>query len=238
MQKTNLILDIGNTRSKYYLFENESIIKHSIVADDLQLEKALKTIQFQQMLVSSTRKLPTFLSDYNFTLLQHDTKIPIQLNYQTPKTLGTDRIALAVGANQLYPQKNCLVIGVGTCITYDFIDKSGKYQGGAISPGLMMRFKALNTFTEKLPLINTHEKKELIELIGKTTEQSIESGVYYGIFAEVDGIIAKYDKIYEDLTVILTGGDQDLFEKNLKNTIFAHSFIQAIGLNTILNYNA
>ena len=152
--------------------------------------------------------------------------------YKTPKTLGSDRIALAVGAESLFPNKNCLIIGTGTCITTDFLDENKCYQGGSISPGLTLRLQSLHTFTDMLPLIE--HKKDIFEyeLLGKSTKGSIESGVFNGAFAEIDGTIYRYKQNYKDLTIILTGGDQEIFAKNLKSSIFANSNIQAIGLNT------
>ena len=163
------------------------------------------------------------------------TKIPLQNTYKTPESLGRDRIALAVGANQLFPTNNTLVIDAGTCITYDFIDEKNNYLGGAISPGLQIRLNALHTFTEKLPLVTI---KNGSELIGKTTEMSILSGVINGATAEVDGIIDRYKEQFGNLKTVLTGGDANYFVKTLKNNIFANSKVLLNGLNTILNYNA
>jgi len=167
--------------------------------------------------------------------LDTSTLLPITLNYKTLETLGKDRIALAVAAAQLYPHKNVLIIDAGTCITYDFIDKHKEYQGGSISPGIQMRFKALNTFTDKLPLINPTDN---VELLGKSTSESISSGVMNGVYSEIDGIIDKYKINFPDIEVILTGGDIIYFDKKLKNNIFANSNLVLKGLNMILDYNA
>jgi len=235
----NLIADIGNTRTKFYLFEKDEIVKHFVFKNEEieAIKSCLDSLDFKKMIVSATSDLESFYAKYSFLLLTNKTQIPIGIDYKTPKTLGTDRIALAVGAQHLFPQKNCLIIGTGTCITLDFIDKNASYQGGAISPGLTLRLQSLHTFTDKLPLIKPEATKTFFDLTGKSTEESIESGVFNGTFAEIDGIIYRYKQIYEELTVILTGGDQEIFALNLKNTIFAHANIQAIGLNTILNYN-
>ena len=154
--------------------------------------------------------------------------------YKTPKTLGVDRIALASAAIQKYPKKNVLVIDAGTCITFDFISKDKEYLGGAISPGIQMRYKALHNFTAKLPLLDSGE---LTSFIGFDTESSIHSGVLNGVCNELDGVINQYSKKFRDLTVVLTGGDTNFLAKQLKSVIFAHPNFVLEGLHTILNYN-
>jgi type III pantothenate kinase len=154
--------------------------------------------------------------------------------YATPKTLGNDRIALVSAASKLYPSQNVLVIDVGTCITFDIINSENQYLGGAISPGLQMRYRALNTFTENLPLL---EPQEEVNLIGNTTMMSMHSGVIFGIISEIDGVISMYKSQYKDLTIILTGGDSVFLCKRLKNSIFANSNFLLEGLNYILEFN-
>lgn len=236
----NLIVDIGNTRTKMYLFDQEDIIEQFVFKNEntQAIEATLSSLKYQKMIVSATANLDSFYDKFEFLKLSNKTPIPISINYKTPETLGTDRIALAVGAFSIYPNKNCLIIGTGTCITSDFIDAETCYQGGAISPGLTLRLQSLHTFTDKLPLIKQDLEKKVFDLTGKTTKESIESGVFNGTFAEIDGLIYRYKQIYKDLTVVLTGGDQEIFALNLKNIIFANANIQAIGLNRILNYNA
>ena len=238
--KNNLVIDIGNTRTKIYLFNKKEIINKFIFFNNEEnnIQKILKELFFSKAIISSTKELPSFYKQISFLELDNNTNIPIQLNYKTPNTLGSDRIALAIGASLLFPNKNCLIIGTGTCITIDIVDNKAIYLGGAISPGLTMRLQSLNTFTDQLPLIVPSREKQEFSLMGKTTEESIESGVFNGTFAEIEGTIARYKEIYQDLTVVLTGGDQKIFEKNLKSDIFAISNLQAIGLNRILNYNA
>lgn len=235
----NLIVDIGNTRTKLYTFEADKLLNRYVFLNEEkeQIEEKIKHLDYSKMIVSSSAHLAHFYTKLDFLLLTNNTKIPIKIDYKTPSTLGTDRIALAVGAQTIFPNKNCLIVGTGTCITTNFIDKNACYQGGSISPGLTLRLQALHTFTDKLPLIKPEQEKKVFDLTGKSTQESIESGVFNGTFAEIDGIIYRYKQTYNDLTVILTGGDQEIFALNLKNTIFANSNIQAIGLNRILNYN-
>ena len=162
------------------------------------------------------------------------TPIPIENLYLTKDTLGVDRLANAVAANSIFPQRNVLVVDCGTCVKYDFVNHKNQYLGGSISPGLQMRFKALNQFTGKLPLLKPEAHPSLI---GDSTETAITSGVINGLVAEIKGVIKSYTSIYENLTVILTGGDASFFDKELKSNIFVEPNLTLIGLNEILRYN-
>ncbi|MDZ7847381.1 MAG: type III pantothenate kinase [Owenweeksia sp.] len=161
--------------------------------------------------------------------------LPFKLKYKTPETLGLDRIALAAAAAHDYPGKNCLVIDAGTCLTYDFIDRERNYHGGAIAPGLKMRYQALHHFTARLPLV-AHRAE--VELIGDSTETSIQAGVAGGIFYEVKATIEAYQMRYPGLITVLTGGDYAAFEGLSKNGIFAAPEFLLHGLNNILEYYA
>jgi type III pantothenate kinase len=173
----------------------------------------------------------------NFYQLNEQILLPFQNLYATPTTLGKDRMALIAAACNLFPQQNVLVVDMGTCITYDVVTADKKYFGGAISPGLNMRFKALNQFTGNLPLVEITEN-EKPNLIGDSTINSIKSGVYNGVKTELEGIIASYNKQYENIQVVLTGGNAEMFDLESKNRIFADKFFLLKGLNEILEYNA
>ena len=162
------------------------------------------------------------------------TEVPFKNLYKTPKTLGVDRIALVAGAVSQFSGHNILVIDAGTCITFDFVNSEGEYLGGAISPGLKMRFNSLNYFTANLPLL---EIDELTDFIGKNTKESINSGVINGAIQEIDGVINQYNKKFLDLTVVLTGGDTNFLAKQLKSSIFANQNLLLQGLNRILIHN-
>src|SRR5690606_34521365 len=172
----------------------------------------------------------------------HQLPIPITNGYATPETLGADRLAGVIGAKNIYPENPVLVIDAGTCITYDFIDKAGFYAGGSISPGLRMRFKAMNHFTGKLPEVEVDMNiTGFKSSYGKDTQESLISGVVNGLLFEVEGFIKKYNNQYLDLRVILCGGDSTFFDTRLKNSIFAHQILLEpnlvmIGLNTVVNY--
>jgi type III pantothenate kinase len=169
-----------------------------------------------------------------FIPLSFQTPVPFTNRYKSPVTLGKDRIAAVAGAVSQFPGRNVLVIDAGTCITYDFINDRGEYFGGAISPGIRMRFKAMNTFTGKLPLI---EPEEFDGFIGTTTGESMQSGVYNGISAEINGFITQYMDNFDDLVVIITGGDHQFLHNKLKISIFAAPDLVLLGLNEIFDYN-
>lgn len=233
-----LIIDIGNTRIKFALFKEQTFLVKG-VGDVKDLKSFCKSEKISKAIISSVAKsdlVEEFLTKNKipFIHLTYKTKLPIANKYKTPKTLGDDRLANVVGASKIIPKKNVLTIDCGTCIKFDLITIKSEYFGGAISPGLSMRFKALNTFTNGLPLI---DYTEIDYLIGKNTNESILSGVINGCLAEIDGIIAKYTAIYENLTIILTGGDAKYFENELKSNIFAESNLTLIGLNEILLFN-
>lgn len=231
----NVVVDYGNSSAKVAIFnEHELNEKHTFVrADDLR--NFLSASPAENFIISSVKEEAETVSQWsnakNKFILSHTLPLPIDIVYATPQTLGVDRIAASCGAVQLFPGKNTLVIDAGTCITYDFTDSSRQYYGGSISPGLKMRFQAVHTFTARLPLVNPAENPELI---GSTTETSIQSGIVNGTLAEIDGIIGRYKEKYADLQVILCGGDGPFFENKLKASIFASPDLVLIGLNRVL----
>lgn len=235
----NCVVDRGNTKTKIYFFENDQLKENFSFFNENEKElfEKLNSYKSKHKLISSSSDVPAYFKENNYLVLSKKTPLPIKIDYKTPNTLGTDRIALAVGAATLFPNKNCLVISAGTCITYDLIDEKSVYQGGIISPGLTIRLQSLHTFTQNLPLIEYTNQTDF-PLIGKSTKESMESGIYNGAIAEVAQIIKEFNLIYKDLTVIITGGDAKIFDLNIKNKIFAQQNIQAFGLNRILLYNA
>lgn len=166
--------------------------------------------------------------------LNETTALPVENLYETPRTLGYDRMAAVVGANARFPGRDLLVIDAGTCITYEFVDAQGRYHGGNISPGLQMRFKALHQFTGRLPLVAAEGRRVPM---GKDTDTAIRAGVLKGIEYEMVGYIERMRHKYPELLVFLTGGDDISFDTNLKSIIFADKFLVLKGLNRILNYN-
>ncbi|MGO3706636.1 MAG: type III pantothenate kinase [Mesonia hippocampi] len=242
----NLILDIGNTYCKLAVFENTKlIVQKRFLAGELlaRLTDFLKkNTGITHGIVSSVAKIPPksiALLEKSLKLIQLTSKTPIPFDnkYKTPSSLGIDRIALMAKAASYPTQGAKLVIDAGTCITFDFLTEKNAYLGGAISPGLQMRYKAMHTFTEKLPLLKTEDVKLPVSLIGNTTVACMDSGVVCGASLEIDAYIDRIKKKYKDLTVILTGGDSLLLSKNLKNSIFVHPNFLLEGLDTILEFN-
>lgn len=169
-----------------------------------------------------------------FFVLDEQMALPIQIGYETPHTLGKDRIAAVVGAQCLRPKRDVLVIDAGTAITYELLEASGLYVGGNISPGMTTRFRALHHFTQKLPLVSEPEE---VPWVGVSTVSAIQAGIVNGIVLEMDGYITQLRQKYPDLLVFLTGGHSFYFERRLKNRIFADINLVLIGLNRILEYN-
>ncbi|MFD1062154.1 type III pantothenate kinase [Winogradskyella litorisediminis] len=240
----NLIIDVGNTRVKFAVFsENNLIWKHNFSLNDFKKEFKTTRKQFpelKQAIVSSVGRLQeqeisSVKKHLKLLQLNASTKIPFQNNYETPTTLGVDRIALVSASILGFSNSDVLIIDAGTCITYDFITSKNIYLGGAISPGIRLRYMALNNLTANLPLLETEVPTEII---GTSTKASIHSGVIFGTVNEIDGVIEKYREKYSDLTVILTGGDAKMLSKQLKSSIFANSDFLLEGLNYILEFNS
>lgn len=233
----NLALDFGNTFAKAGFFDGEELKEvTNIQLDDLSA--LVDERQPDHIIISSVSEslshIKAKLTGKNLVVLKHNMPLPFKIDYKTPETLGLDRIAAVAGAQQIFPDTNCLVIDTGTCFTYDLIDKSGTYHGGGISPGIRMRFQALHNFTANLPLIEFEEDSPLI---GQSTKDSILSGVVNGTIAEITEIIGMYSDKFADLRIIICGGDAKFFENRLKASIFAAPELVLRGLNRILLYN-
>ncbi len=229
--------------TKVALFENKELIdkKEFLNDKDRELLNFIKNNDFKQSIISSVINTPDRIINVvkqkasKTIILDSNTKIPINLNYNTPKTLGKDRIALAVGGYCKFPQQNVLIIDIGSCITYDFIDKNGNYQGGAISPGPKLRYKSLSDYTDRLPLLEYQENKVLIT--GKSTSASIHSGIKNGILFELDGFINDFKNSYKDMKTVICGGYSKYLHSLLKNPTFAELNLLLYGLNEILFFN-
>jgi len=237
----NLIIDIGNTRVKAALFKGDALVElkiysslNQLISDDLFIKQANSTLigtvvdDLESEIAQLNKIIPTIV----FTAV---TKMPLTNLYKSVSTLGSDRTSASVGAYYLYPNSNVLVIDAGTCIKYNFTNSKNEYLGGGISPGIEMKFKAVQHFTSRLPLIEFN--RSFTELIGTSTETSILSGILNGTVAEIDGIIDQYKLQFPDVICVLTGGDSEYLAKRLKNTIFAYQNLVLKGLNHILNYN-
>ena len=238
----NAVIDIGNSSAKVGIFNNFDLIeKHSFPDESSLIREGLKDFSPDWLLVSSVKGF-----EYPFEAIFKSVKkkyfyltpslsLPLVNLYKTPQTLGFDRIAAACGAWQKFPHQNSLVVDVGSCLTFESVTARGEYCGGGISPGLNMRFKAIHAFTARLPLLKPSKPEALI---GNTTDTCIQSGIIYGMEAEIEGVISRYYEIFKELKVILCGGDTQFFENRLKGPIFAIPELVLHGLNSILISNA
>ncbi|MEM7186768.1 MAG: type III pantothenate kinase [Bacteroidota bacterium] len=239
----NLIVDVGNTYIKLAVF-NDNVLQAKVAMEHEQFETELEYFLAAQpaidhAIVSSVggmteTQLELLRSRVPVFELSHEAKLPFYNQYATPTTLGVDRIALVSAAAEQYPDTNVLVIDAGSCITYDFLTDQNTYLGGAIAPGIEMRYKAMNTFTANLPLL---ESTLPDNLVGDSTAKSMHVGVIQGVINEIDGFIEHYIEKFGNLTVILTGGDTHFLRDSIKNDIFANSNFLLEGLNYILEIN-
>ena len=243
-----LVIDAGNTLIKGAVFENSQIIerfhtKGKSLADFLLAVSALDQLP-QQALISSVRadsdSLYESLTDLGINQVlsfRSGLKLPIKIQYKTPETLGTDRIANACMASAIFPKDNILAIDIGTCIKFDMVTSDQEYLGGSISPGVKIRYKGLSSFTGKLPYFKKMQE-EFPELIGTSTEGSIRSGVENGILCEINGMIDAYEQRFDNLKIALTGGDANRFSQLLKKSgIFVEPELTLRGLHLILKTN-
>lgn len=238
----HLVIDIGNTIAKLAAFQGESLIE---VQKDFSgtlemLSGFVEKYNFRKGIVSSVAganaEVQTRLNSLSFPIIEfsHKTPVPIRNAYRTPETLGMDRLAAVVGAVSMRPSTPLLIVDAGTAITYDFVDETGVYWGGNISPGIETRFKALHTFCARLPLVK--QDGDMPDF-GYSTETAIRSGVLRGVQLEIEGYIAEMKQQKPELFTFLTGGGAFSFDVKAKNDIFADVFLVLKGLNSILNYN-
>ena len=237
-----LTIDVGNSRIKVAVFEHNKQLDFFIFETNEALKNFKNIFQkysnLQKIILSSVGKLDeevvNFIkSQFQTEIIDHKSKFPFANLYATPETLGIDRMVLAAGATLMYPNQNRLIIDAGTCITYDFVNAENQYLGGAISPGIKIRYKSLNNYTSKLPLLTLSED---FEIIGNSTKSAIHSGVINGVIFEIEGFISQYSLKNQDLTIILTGGDAEFLAKRLKSTIFANSNFLLESLNLLSLY--
>jgi len=236
----NLVLDFGNTRIKAAMFRGQDLIAKHIFESDAELLETLNSFGIKNCVIGSVTKAHEKTSEhlsnkFNTLVFSATTPIPIKNLYKSPLSLGSDRIAASVGSWLYYPGQPVLTIDVGTCIKYNFVNANNQFLGGAIAPGLGMRLKAMNFYTQKLPLVELDKNYD--KLTGESTNESILSGALIGSVCEADAMIDRYRLSYANLQVVLTGGDSDYLCKQLKNRFFANQNILLHGLNAILNFN-
>ncbi len=246
----NVAIDWGNSSLKAGWFDGPALVQTGQFATVAELAPALAQYPAQRGIVSSTSQPAEVLKpqlaglgigsvDTQWLFLTGQTPVPIQKDYDTPHTLGADRVAAAVGAMFLYPGENCLILDLGTCITADWLDNAGVFRGGLISPGLRMRLRAMHEFTARLPLLDVSRDNppDWPRLDARNTNEAMLSGAMNGMRLELDGIIDEYRQQHPDCRVLVCGGDGPLFESRLKPPIFAVPPLVLWGLNRILHYN-
>lgn len=237
-----LCIDIGNTRIKWAVFDERTMVHHDIFERNYEskLKELFEDYNIEKSISSSTRKKASSMEHLvgkytDHTILDHHTKVPIVNMYKTPETLGRDRLAAVVAAHMQYPSQGSIVIDAGTCITYDFIDSKGVYLGGNIAPGVYMRLEAMHHFTDGLPLV---ERQMPTELLGTSTLTAMQNGAVRGTLMEIEAFLSTMSDKYGRLNVILTGGDAVFFGEMLNTEIFVSPYLVLMGLNEILIHNA
>lgn len=238
----NIVVDIGNTRTKVGVFERGQLIARYYDLSTTVLQQLNLQATDRVMASSVGRGLDEvkalFPSDVSWMTFDRKLNLPLTLDYDTPETLGLDRIAAAIGAMVYMPSTDLLVMDAGSCLTIDLITKDQVFHGGIISPGVQMRFKAMHAFTKKLPQIDWPAVEQAtLSLPGLSTQQCMSSGVLKGIQFEIEGHIRYYSGLYPDLKVIMTGGDAQYFENIINTRIFTEDSLVLIGLNRVLEYN-
>lgn len=243
----NLVIDIGNSAAKAAIFDGQAdapLESLSRPPGDLSFLLPLaRRHDCRRAILSSVVDLSAAMRRNLAALpcpvlqLTASTPVPIGNRYRTPETLGTDRLAAAVGAAMRFPERNVLVVDAGTCITYELVTAHGEYLGGNISPGLNLRLAALHQGTGHLPLVSSSDGHARLPLLGYDTPTAIRAGIVRGITYEIEGYVRRLSKKYPDLLVVLTGGDVFHFDNSLKKRIFADKFLVLRGLNQILLYN-
>ncbi|MFO7574785.1 MAG: type III pantothenate kinase [Bacteroidales bacterium] len=238
----NLIIDIGNTSQKIALIENEQIVLTLRLSGFTAMEKFIGELEqpVNKAIISTVRDVPDSVKSMIQRVagclhhLTHNSSFPFSIDYQTPETLGMDRLAAIAGAYNKYADRNVLVIDAGTAITYDLLI-NGTYSGGAISPGVEIRFRALGNFTGRLPMV---ERNDDTDFPARSTSSGINCGVVNGIVYEINEYIRNFIKIYPDGLVIMTGGDSDYLAAKTATRMTVDPDLVIRGLNFILEYNA
>ena len=245
----SLLLDIGNTRTKVAISNNGDIVEQKMLGVDASAELAAlcERYRIEGAIASVVGPMPDFkclipVDIYSrFHLLSHNSHLPITIDYDTPETLGMDRVAAVVGASVLCPDSPLVVVDAGSCITIDYLDATNHYRGGAILPGINMRFKAMNQFTAALPLVtlSDDELRGAIStpMTGRSTRDSLVSGVCNAAIYEIEGFMRDYEKLSPGVKLFLTGGDAVFFANRLFFPNFANSNLLFMGLDKILEMN-
>lgn len=231
-------IDIGNTKIKTAIFSEKGAIDSIQYHDDLKStleylhQQKVESVICSSVAIESENELKT--AEFQHHILNYQSNIPFKNHYHSPETLGSDRVAALAAAVHIFPNKNVLIFDIGTCMTIDFVDAHGNYNGGNISPGLNMRLQAMHHFTHRLPATNVDANKGLM---GLNTQQAIANGALHGLQFEIEGYIQKFASLYTDLTIVLCGGYTEYFDKQHKFEIFADQNFVLKGLYHLLLLN-
>lgn len=237
----HLAIDIGNSRIKWARFEDRKVIESGMVPE-MNVETLKGVLDYHRSDVISVSSVVKFSDElkelfdsHNVRVIDSNTKIPIENDYKTPKTLGIDRLCSAIGAKSLFPENPVLVIDIGTCIKFEFVNSNNVYEGGNISLGLKMRYAALNNYTSKLPAL---QPEKIAGPIGKSTEEALRLGVQQGMLFEIQAMINTMETLHPGTKTVGTGGDLPFFVNDLKTHIFADLLLVLRGINEIYLHNA
>lgn len=240
-KKGNIAVDIGNTRIKSGDFVEDELTTIEYWDSLIELYSAKKD-NANFWTFCSVRgdkyEIDQVFQETDHLFLDHHTPLPISLNYETPETLGMDRVAALIGAQSLFPNEALMVIDVGTCNTYDILDATGVFRGGVIAPGFKMRMRSMSQFTKALPDIRDEWEDLSNEYLGRSTRECLKSGSFNATILEMEGFIGYFKQEFGNLTILMTGGDASYFESKVKGPIFARSNLVLRGLNRIMHFNA
>ena len=238
---TTLCLDFGNSRLKAAVFNDAKLVEDFAFNDEpiTQIQNLIDQFHPSKSVLASVinhdNNVEILLSNHTrFHKVSHSSKLNFSFGVSKPESIGCDRLALLAAAADHFPHKNNLIIGIGSCITYNFINQKQEFLGGSISPGMEMRFKAMHEFTAKLPLVASGWD---IPFIGYDTKTNLQSGIIYGIVNEIEGFIEKYSEKYGNFNAVLTGGNAEFFASQLKNRIFADNYFLFKGLYALSELN-
>jgi type III pantothenate kinase len=238
--KVHLAIDIGNSRIKWARFENKDVIESGMLPEtDFDTLSELMHLHTKDAITVSSvvtldNETQSLLKKHRARLIDSETPIPVKNGYGTPATLGIDRLCAAIGAKGLFPDAPVLVIDIGTCIKFEFVNREGVYEGGNISPGLQMRYASLNNYTSKLPHL---KPAPVTGPIGSTTEEALRLGVQQGMLFEIQTMINTMETLHPGIKTVGTGGDLPFFVNDLKTHIFADLLLVLRGINEIHLYN-
>lgn len=237
----NMVMDLGNTRLKYAVYEDRRCVYTGIGKEDMMRSLSLMTENSGdvRVLCAVSGRWDEALFEWIrsragvFMVASREMSLPVRIDYRTPETLGMDRIAVVVGARSIYPRTNVMVVDMGTAITYDYLTEDGRYSGGNISPGPAMRFRALHEYTAKLPLL---EPCAEFGAVGDTTSSAIINGVMLGMVFEIQKYVDDFKKNNPEGRIILTGGYKSYVEHKIEGVIYVEH-LNLLGLNEILIFN-